>query len=144
MANSTDRNTDIDSALDLLIGDTPAGAAGQGSELSTAREKRTSRPSSRASQTKLPTRPESTKAAIDDRASERPRARTGRPPGVRTGTQRIKDKTSLALDQELMDRYRKQSWKEECQLGELVERALRDYASDRWGWNSKKKQQLAE
>ncbi|MEX0701312.1 MAG: hypothetical protein WD069_04390 [Planctomycetales bacterium] len=59
----------------------------------------------------------------------------GRPPGVTSGEGRPKEKTSLSLDVELMDRYRKQTWKEECQFGELIERALRDYAARTWNWS---------
>ncbi|MEX0704707.1 MAG: hypothetical protein WD069_21595 [Planctomycetales bacterium] len=59
----------------------------------------------------------------------------GRPPGVMSGEGRPKEKTSLSLDVELMDRYRKQTWKEECQFGELIERALRDYAARTWEWS---------
>lgn len=74
-------------------------------------------------------------AARETMTGPRPKARTGRPPGIPNRDARLKDKTSLAIDLELMDRYRKQSWKEECQLGELVERALREYASQTWGWD---------
>lgn len=64
----------------------------------------------------------------------RPTTRMGRPPGIKSGSGRPKDKTSLSLDLELMDYYRDQTWQEQCQLGELVERALEDYAARTWKW----------
>ena len=44
-----------------------------------------------------------------------------------------KEKVTLRIGKGLMDEYREWSWDERCQLGELVERALAQYARRRQG-----------
>lgn len=58
---------------------------------------------------------------------------TGRPRGRRDGEGPLKSRTTLWLPAELIDAYRERVWKERCHLGELVERALRDYRDRNWG-----------
>ena len=134
MADTNPRSGDVDSALDLFIGDRPGQpvtptqpAANVVKPLPTAKPPSEQRRSER-------TAASATVAA----RSRRPKARTGRPPGLKPNESRLKDKTSLAVDLELMDFYRQQSWAEQCQLGELVERALRDYAAKTWKWKRAK------
>jgi hypothetical protein len=130
MAKPDHRDPDVDSALDLIVGDTPAPMSVLPTTTTgTAREQKREpvTTTDRAQRTAAGRR-------TAPNAGHRPKARTGRPPGSLAQERKLKDKTSLALDLELMDRYRKQSWKEECQLGELVERALREYAITKWGW----------
>jgi uncharacterized protein (DUF4415 family) len=56
-----------------------------------------------------------------------PRSRLGRPPG-RTRNQVVpKEKVTLRISAELVAEYREWSWQRRCQLGELVEAALRAY-----------------
>ena len=137
MAEPPRPNHDIDSALDFLIGDTPAEPAGvraAPSTAGTAKGKGSARSAGNTRRRKVARRTQENTGSSAKVQRHRPKARTGRPPGVRSAGGRPKDKTSLALDLELMDGYRKQSWKEECQLGELVERALREYAEEHWNW----------
>jgi hypothetical protein len=132
MAKPDHRDPDVDSALDLIVGDTPAPDS-----TATAPRTRTAR---KQEGEQANVRPHTHQRITARRAAgehQRPKARTGRPPGAQLSKRKLKDKTSLAVDLELMDRYRKQSWKEECQLGELVERALRQYAEQTWGWRFK-------
>lgn len=126
-------DSDLGSALDLIIGDTPADKS---RSVLLPEKQRKEQERTRARPTRTTTG--ATRQRVEPVGDDRPKARTGRPPGVRSGRERPKDKTSLALDLELMDRYRKQSWKEECQLGELVERALRQYAQETWKWRFEK------
>lgn len=66
-------------------------------------------------------------------AAPKLKARIGRPPGVKTGNSEPKTKASLWINAALMERYRSRSWQEQCQIGELIERALADYEKRRWG-----------
>jgi uncharacterized protein (DUF4415 family) len=59
------------------------------------------------------------------------RARLGRPPGHGSGSGIRREKVTLRIDQDLIAQYRDWSWDERCQLGELVERALRAYRARR-------------
>lgn len=52
------------------------------------------------------------------------RARTGRPPGVPSGSRSAKAKATMHIDATLMDFYRDWSWEERCNLGQLIERAM--------------------
>lgn len=138
MAKPDHRDPDVDSALDLIVGDTPLPAAVPISRLrETAKEKGSERIESQSDGLRRNTETSPPSIRNTRGSASRPKARTGRPPGVQSAPRKLKDKTSLALDLELMDRYRKQSWKEECQLGELVERALREYAARTWDWKWK-------
>jgi hypothetical protein len=62
---------------------------------------------------------------------QRVRARTGRPPGVASGTRSYKIKASMHVSAELIDYYRDWSWDARCTLGELIERAMVAYKSSR-------------
>ena len=55
------------------------------------------------------------------------RARLGRPPGRQAAATTPKEKITVRIDARLVAFYRDWSWERRCQLGELVERALRDY-----------------
>jgi hypothetical protein len=59
------------------------------------------------------------------------RARMGRPPGRIPGQQPPREKLTLRVDAGLTAAYRDWSWDARCQLGELVERAMRDYLANR-------------
>lgn len=143
MANG--KSTDLDDALDLLIGDTRSAATAalqnqRPTEPTTVSQTPTVAAPGRhrpapAPEPTAPRPGRGVKKPPQPRASDaRPRTRMGRPPGVRSGEGPLKEKTSLSLDQDLMDWYRRQTWKEECQFGELIDRALRDYAKRTWNW----------
>jgi hypothetical protein len=131
MAHKPHSDADLSSALDLIIGDTPGDSSPMALPVQKQRKE-----GERAGVRSVGKEPVVRRdiAAAPPRTG-RPRSRTGRPPGVVNHRKRPKDKTALSIDLELMDRYRKQSWKEECQLGELVERALRAYAQETWNWH---------
>jgi len=59
--------------------------------------------------------------------SEKSRARLGRPPGRKPRTNPPKEKVTVRIDERLIALYREWSWEQRCQLGELFERALREY-----------------
>lgn len=54
-------------------------------------------------------------------------ARRGRPPGTRAGVTADKKKVTWSIDPDLYEAFVKRSYREECQVWELLERALRDY-----------------
>jgi hypothetical protein len=58
-------------------------------------------------------------------------ARLGRPPLSGRQTTVPKQKVTLRVPSNLIDEYRDWSWEARCQLGELVERALRTYLNAR-------------
>ena len=60
-------------------------------------------------------------------ANTKSRARLGRPPGRQAEATTPKEKITVRIDARLAALYRDWSWERRCQLGELVERALRDY-----------------
>jgi hypothetical protein len=59
------------------------------------------------------------------------RARLGRPPGRQSSESSPKEKLTVRIDAGLAALYRDWSWDERCQLGELIERALRAYRKSR-------------
>jgi len=59
------------------------------------------------------------------------RSRLGRPPGRRAGIEKPKEKITVRIDAELIAAYRDWSWEARCQIGELVEKSLRRYLSQR-------------
>ena len=61
----------------------------------------------------------------------KPRARLGRPPGCLSGKTPPKEKVTVRIDARLVALYRDWSWDERCQLGELFERALREYRNNK-------------
>lgn len=67
------------------------------------------------------------KPSPTSRPSKGTRARLGRPPGRQPGKTPPKEKITVRIDVRLAALYRDWSWDERCQLGELVERALRAY-----------------
>ena len=58
-------------------------------------------------------------------------ARSGRPPGVRSVTPAGKSKLTVRIDAALIEQYRDWSWDARCNLGELVERAMRTHVRTR-------------
>ena len=56
----------------------------------------------------------------------------GRPRGRKDGEGKRKIKVSVLVDAELWEQYHDRVWEERCQLGELVERALRAYQRESW------------
>ncbi len=54
-------------------------------------------------------------------------ARRGRPPGTRAGVTVDKKKVTWSIDPDLYEAFVKRSYREECQVWELLERALKDY-----------------
>lgn len=65
--------------------------------------------------------------AAQCRAKSRTHARLGRPPGRQPGRSGKKEKLTVRIDAELAETYRDWSWTKRCQLGELIEQALRAY-----------------
>ena len=56
------------------------------------------------------------------------KTKIGRPLGKSTVA---REKVSIYINASLIEEYRKRTWSEQCQLGELIERAMHDYAK-RW------------
>ena len=54
-------------------------------------------------------------------------ARLGRPPGTPAGCATRKEKLTIRVDADLAASYRDWSWQERCQLGQLIDQALRSY-----------------
>ena len=54
-------------------------------------------------------------------------ARRGRPPGSRAGGTADKKKVTWSIDPDLYEAFVKRSYREECQVWELLERAIKDY-----------------
>ena len=54
-------------------------------------------------------------------------ARRGRPPGSRAGGAAVKKKVTWSIDPDLYEAFVKRSYREECQVWELLERAIKDY-----------------
>ena len=72
-------------------------------------------------------------------ASTRTPTPTGRPSGKKDGEGPLRTRTTLWIDDELMEAYRERVWEERCYLGELVERALSDYRNRNWGKQPRRK-----
>jgi hypothetical protein len=79
------------------------------------------------------------KADVERKIEEPPKSMTptGRPAGKKDGEGPLKRRATLWLPTELVDAYRDRTWEERCHLGELVERALREYQERHWGEKSK-------
>jgi hypothetical protein len=56
------------------------------------------------------------------------KTKIGRPLGKSTVA---REKVSIYINGSLIEEFRKRTWSEQCQLGELIERAMQDYAQ-RW------------
>lgn len=54
-------------------------------------------------------------------------ARRGRPPGTRAEGMGEKKKVTWSIDPALYEAFVKRSYREECQVWELLERAIKDY-----------------
>jgi len=54
-------------------------------------------------------------------------ARRGRPPGTRAGGASEKKKVTWSIDPDLYEAFVRRSYREECQVWELLERAIKDY-----------------
>jgi uncharacterized protein (DUF4415 family) len=52
------------------------------------------------------------------------RARTGRPPGKGTSKSPRREKLTVRIDADLIEKYRDWSWDARCNLGELVGQAM--------------------
>jgi uncharacterized protein (DUF4415 family) len=61
-------------------------------------------------------------------ARQKAKTKIGRPLGKSTVA---REKVSIYIDSSLIEEYRKRTWSEQCQLGELIERAMQEYAQ-RW------------
>ena len=114
----------VEGVLGALVTESPASSAGKPESRATKRELATKK-------TNRNVAPIGGKGIAEESPGEpnvhrnRPQARQGRPPG-RKRTE-PKAKTSLWIAAELMDSYRDWSWEARCNVGELVERALRAY-----------------
>ena len=64
-------------------------------------------------------------------SAKRPRARLGRPPATALPQLPKKEKFTVRVDSDLAAAYRDWSWEARCQVGELVQQALRSYLSQR-------------
>ncbi len=58
-------------------------------------------------------------------------ARAGRPPGRVQAKTRRREKLTVRIDAELVDKYRDWSWDARCNLGELVGQAMRIHLKNR-------------
>jgi len=58
-------------------------------------------------------------------------ARAGRPPGKLSSKTRRREKLTVRIDADLVEKYRDWSWDARCNLGELVGRAMRIHLRDR-------------
>jgi len=59
------------------------------------------------------------------------RSRLGRPPGRNATAGSRKEKITVRIDAELIALYRDWSWQARCQVGELVQQALQQFAAHR-------------
>jgi len=82
-------------------------------------------PAPQASEATTPAAPPARAQAAKTSVPAKSRAaRRGRPPGRGTGEGGTKEKVTIRISKELMDKFRDRSWDERCQVGELVEKAM--------------------
>jgi uncharacterized protein (DUF4415 family) len=62
-------------------------------------------------------------------------ARAGRPPGKRVQKSQRREKLTVRIDADLVEKYRDWSWDARCNLGELVGAAMRRHLKTRSGDN---------
>ncbi len=62
-----------------------------------------------------------------DRLGKSNHARAGRPPGKVSAKPQRREKLTVRIDAELVEKYRDWSWDARCNLGELVGRAMQRY-----------------
>lgn len=70
----------------------------------------------------------SSRVEVTEPAQHKTKTKIGRPLGKSTVA---REKVSIYINSSLIEEYRKRTWSEQCQLGELIERAMQDYAQ-RW------------
>ena len=70
----------------------------------------------------------SARVEATDTARHKAKTKIGRPLGKSTVA---REKVSIYINSSLIEEYRKRTWSEQCQLGELIERAMQEYAQ-RW------------
>ena len=63
--------------------------------------------------------------------AKKSRARVGRPPGKSLSQSESKEKLTIRVDSDLAATYRDWSWEARCQVGELIQQALRRFLSQR-------------
>ena len=68
------------------------------------------------------------RADVAEPVRQKAKTKIGRPLGKSTVA---REKVSIYINASLIEEYRKRTWSEQCQLGELIERAMHDYAK-RW------------
>ena len=66
-----------------------------------------------------------------DRPGKRSHARSGRPPGKVSAKLRPREKLTVRIDAEMVEKYRDWSWDARCNLGELVGRAMQIHLKNR-------------
>lgn len=77
--------------------------------------------------------PEPSRTTPQDKPEKREHARVGRPPGKGSARAQRKEKMTVRIDANLVDKYRDWSWDARCNLGELVGAAMRRYLKMRGG-----------
>ena len=70
-----------------------------------------------------------------DKPKKRGHARVGRPPGKGPVKTRRREKMTVRIDADLVEKYRDWSWDARCNLGELVGAAMRRHLKTRSGDN---------
>ena len=65
------------------------------------------------------------------RPGKRSHARAGRPPGKVSTNPQPREKLTVRIDADLVEKYRDWSWDARCNLGELVGRAMRIHLKNR-------------
>ena len=65
---------------------------------------------------------------VSEPARQKAKTKIGRPLGKSTVA---REKVSIYINASLIEEYRTRTWSEQCQLGELIERAMQEYAK-RW------------
>jgi uncharacterized protein (DUF4415 family) len=78
---------------------------------------------------------EPSRLAPQDKPEKRAHARVGRPPGKRSAKARRREKLTVRIDADLVEKYRDWSWDARCNLGELVGVAMRRHLRTRCGDN---------
>ena len=66
-----------------------------------------------------------------DKPEKKVHARAGRPPGKQLRNAQRREKLTVRIDADLLEKYRDWSWDARCNLGELVGRAMRLYLKNR-------------
>ena len=78
-----------------------------------------------------PKPPEPSRLATRDNPERRSHARVGRPPGKASPKAQRREKLTVRIDADLVEKYRDWSWDARCNLGELVGRAMQRYLKTR-------------